>query len=225
MKYENSYPIHCFDVGLNGKIKLSHLYDDMIDTAVVHHEQLQQASGQVFPFDIVILHWVFDIERLPAYGEKVHVCTQTDGIYKFYAYRSWVLDSEHGPIGKAQSKWIGIDRQSRRPVRFDEAFHKLYDHPAPVYLKDTPIPEKTWTDSFRHSIRGVDIDTNAHLNSARYIDLLSDGFDYEPSRVDITFKKEILYPSTVIVNCGHESFVITDEKGEQKAYGKFERRI
>ena len=68
-----------------------------------------------------------------------------------------------------------------------------------------------------------DIDTNHHLNNARYFDLISEVLpdNYEIHEFECSFKKQIKYKDKVIVSYGENYARIKNEAGESCFIVKF----
>ena len=171
--------------------------------------------------------------------------------YTPYSVRTWVnydsrlvstrnfeaSDNEGRVFVRAASQWCMIDFTTRRPVDITNVattyMSLLSDEPAPCER-----PRKLFAvepqQTFEHRIVYSDIDFNRHVNTMRYIDLMTDMLPIEmfaephPVRLDLHFLKESRYGQTLTVGISCEGplslFEIKSDDGAVICRASFERR-
>jgi acyl-ACP thioesterase len=128
------------------------------------------------------------VESFPRYGESVALRTFCSGIGRFSAERRTTLESREGRV-EAVSRWICMQLDGARPVRFEDDFREVYvasagERGANVRVRHPePAPdasERPW------SFRATDLDIAGHVNNSHYWAPLEDEFlaEGEPDAFD-----------------------------------------
>ncbi len=128
----------------------------------------------------VLSRLLMEFDSFPRWGQTAELTTWPRGINGVFALRDFELHAPDGTrLAAGASSWLVLDAASHRPQRID----KLLLPPAtsetraavgrdPAKLADTAPTEIAYTAAVRYS----DIDVNRHVNSARYLGWLLDGY-------------------------------------------------
>ena len=193
------------EIDFTGKARFSTVVSAILNTAG------EDARVNGFGIDMLSemkLGWVLsrlavELDRRPLEQEEYVVETWITEYAPLTTTRCFrFLDSEGKCFGRAVSSWCLIDFVQRRLAPMakisDIAGHTLTAKPqpcaAPVKLK--PFEAEPCSS---HKVKYMDIDFNRHMNTLRYIDLLTDELPMElvaadrHIRVDIHFVKESVY--------------------------------
>ena len=132
----------------------------------------------------ILSSWQVDVLRYPAMGEVLTIYTWPYGIRGFYGLRNFKIEDGGGNvILKANSIWVFIDTQTGKPTRPMQEMYDRYESEAQLEMEylgrklpALPEGEKKAAISVPHYF----IDTNHHVNNAKYIlmgeEFLPEGF-------------------------------------------------
>ncbi len=103
-----------------------------------------------------------------------------------------------GPVARATSSWLIIDRNSRRIQRPDDNLRK-YDPELPdekALIRNAIKLEPADSNGLKtnqFSVRISDLDLNLHTNNARYLKWVTDSYDLDFIINNVPFSAEINY--------------------------------
>ncbi|MDO5754847.1 MAG: thioesterase [Tissierellia bacterium] len=225
MKYKQEYKIGSFNLDAQGKMKISHLVDYMVDTSIGHTKTIEKEKNTVIDLYWVILQWDIEFYGEIKYEDVLKVLTFTTGRYKYYAYRQWEISNGHGTVAVAKSQWLGLSKKELKPVRLSKELDSLYESETgydPIERK-FPRPKKEFSNKMAISPRKMDIDGYQHVNNARYFDWLSEIIKGDVRRIRIYYKNQILYGEEIDLQWEEESgktyFQFLGRENEVKTYG------
>ncbi len=117
--------------------------------------------------------WQIDIRRYPECGEKIFVATWSYGFRGIYGYRNFILrDKNLEACACANSVWFFTDIVTGQPVRVPEEEGRSYGQEEKFSMEYCPrkirLPDN-FSPRSPHIVANADIDTNGHVNNARYI--------------------------------------------------------
>lgn len=119
--------------------------------------------------------WQIQIMRRPRYFEEIVTGTWAYDFDSIYGYRNFILKSCQGEtLAVANSIWILANTKTGKPERLTKEAVRGYDseerYPMEYAPRRITLP-KTWEDYEPFEVRRCDLDTNNHVNNARYIDM------------------------------------------------------
>ncbi|MCM8711562.1 thioesterase [Clostridium sp. SYSU_GA19001] len=209
--YEKEYEIHYYEVDYKRKVLITSIVDFLGDIATKQSEELGVGIDFLKERKLswVLYKWNIDMYKYPSYGEKIIIKTYAYSMRKFYAYRKYEILSSDGEIlGGADSIWFLINTERRRPVRVTEDLFRFYG----VDINDESILEiedlercKNITSEKIFNVRYSDIDTNRHVNNAKYIAWMLETvpldivLNYTLKNIKVTYEKETTYGETIKV--------------------------
>lgn len=149
----------------------------------------------------VLSRLAFEMKRMPRLGDKYTISTWIENFNRHFSQRNFEITAADGEtLGYARSIWVAIDKNTRRPANLDmltslapTATNRACPIEAPRKLRiSTSAPASVRNYTFKVS----DIDFNRHVNSGRYVELMTNSLtldDYDHNRVarfDIDYKHE-----------------------------------
>ena len=161
--------------GNNGFLKLSSLFLMLQDIAADHVEELGYGQEAILKDGMlwVVSNQAADIKRMPESGEEVVIRTWAEKTkMMFFPRRYQVISKDGETIIEAGAMWALIDVENRKVVSPKERAVVIRDyseedsdilHLKPHAIQTTEQSEFTIPKSF--------IDSNGHMNNARYFDI------------------------------------------------------
>lgn len=200
LNYKENLNIHYQDVDYTGTLKLSHLLDHFSNIATTHAIKIgvwNQSMIKQYGWILAKMH--IEIKQ-PILTGSYELETYPGQASKVIFPRYYQLIQNNQCLVEASSIWTLLDLQKRRimmPSRVGIQFPIIEKQ-----KKEIPLPQDLPTDiPYKHVMtRKVlygDVDTNQHMNNARYIEWACDLLDYDYFKdhyidtIDIFFKHEI----------------------------------
>lgn len=179
----------------------------------------------------VLLAYKIQIFEELKLGDEIEVGTCPIDFGKVMATRQFFIKDNKGEfVVKAESVWSLIDIHQRMPIRIQE-------EDISEYTKDTAFDSIKVSRKIRFSgtqeslgevfVRGIDIDTNGHVNNANYLRMI---YEYLPKNIDynqieIVYNKEALEGERVLCQKYKEAngigMSLESDSGEVHAQIKF----
>ncbi len=147
----------------------------------------------------ILSAWQIEISEYPVYRQHISVGTWAYSFSSMYGYRNFdICDENNRQMVKANSLWCMVDMEREMPVKVtqeDVDGYVLYpglDMPE-VSRKLKLYKEGERQDSF--SVRRNDIDTNGHVNNARYIDMAEEYLPkgFLPDKLKVQYRQAAKY--------------------------------
>lgn len=184
--WAGEYRVRRDEIDPDGRLTVPSLLKYLQDAAA-HHASVLGASiedlesrGQAWVMRTVRLA----VTTLPAWGAVLRITTWPSGSDGLRVFRDYsVEDSEGTELARADSAWLIIDRQRRKPARLpqewraspvssDRAFADRPRNPA----REDPLEQLT-----ELTVEPWDTDFNGHVNHVRYVEWLLTPRPSEPS--------------------------------------------
>lgn len=176
MQFTKDYEIHYYHCSADMRCSLYSMIRFFEDIAIQQSESL--GVGVEFynreRVGWMLARWLVNVERLPKFGETIKIITTPKAFSGFYANREFsVLDREENEIISANTLWIFVNLDTRRPMRISQKMFDTYgpsreDMKTFTKLNEVkPVEQAEYEKKFR--VRLSDIDTNGHVNNSQYI--------------------------------------------------------
>ena len=232
MRFSCEIPVHFSDSDATGRMSPVSVMRAMLESSMQHTASVQPDDFS----DIWVLYqWDVQFHRFPAPGTRLLATTWTEGFYKFYAYRNFLLEENGDTVDEAHTVWLLLAGDTRKPRRVPENYAGLY---GAGLLDRAPAAErKTQTADLQPAleldVRSYEIDSNQHVNNLVYADWVLESVPQEMKtqhalkRLVLTYRKQVVYPERIIISrSGMQDAVIshqlTDTKGELRAAARTE---
>jgi medium-chain acyl-[acyl-carrier-protein] hydrolase len=230
-----SYNVHYYEVDIHKRALITSIIDYLGDMAMYQSEILGVGIEHLKENNMawVLYKWDITMDSYPLLNEVVKVKTFAYSFRKFYAYRKYeIMDACGNKIGYADSVWILINTNRRRPIRITEDMYESYgieiSNNNPLDIPNIP-KINTVDEEKSFQVRYSDIDTNMHVNNVKYVawaletvpkDIV---LNYVLKNIKVTYEKETTYGETIKVSteiireeaktiCRHK--IINDEGSE-----------
>lgn len=179
----------------------------------------------------ILNSWQVVISRYPEMSEEVEVSTWATGFKGVFGPRDFCMKTVAGEmLACAHTLWVYVDTESGRPAKPDEEEIGAYEVeeplPMPPASRKIKLPETAaWVDTFW--VRKYHIDTNHHMNNAKYVELACEALpdNFRVSGLRVEYKKAAVYGDNIVLKCAREHDRVTvglcDEKGNPYAVIEF----
>ncbi|MDE7310329.1 MAG: acyl-[acyl-carrier-protein] thioesterase [Eubacterium sp.] len=147
----------------------------------------------------VLNSWQADIVRYPAFGETIQVTTWPYDFYGFLGFRNFQIEDEaKRQIVRANSVWVFMDMEKQRPARIAPEVAAAYQTSPRLEMEymERKIPDFAAEPAGEPiQIPRYFIDTNQHVNNAKYILLAQELLppDFHVVRIRTEYKKPAVY--------------------------------
>jgi len=204
----------------NSKVRYSEVNRDKVLTLAALTDYLQdtctfQSEGLGVGMDVIrerqeawiLSSWEIVLGKMPKVCQDISVGTFPCSFKGFYGHRNFfVTDGDGEMVAMANSLWVYINYETKKPARIPEVIARAYDE-----VIEEPI-EFAWSDrKIKYEGEGVAgepltvpeffIDTNEHMNNGKYI-MVAEGYlpeQFKVERVRVEYRNaavlgDILYP-------------------------------
>ncbi|WP_425800681.1 acyl-[acyl-carrier-protein] thioesterase [Desulfitobacterium sp. Sab5] len=215
--FQKEFEVYYYEVNTKQELTLVALLNYLEETAIAHSESVGYGVNRLIEmgFGWVLVHWQVKFKRFPKRGEKVTIQTWPSEFNRFYGKREFLVrDSEGGSIAEVSSLWIFMNLKKRRPVRIPKEVIEAYVFKSEKVISE-PFPELVFTESSpgeqcEFLVRRGDIDTNAHVNNAKYIEWLLETIpqeiyeSYQIFSLEVVYKKESTYGQSILARTAEQ---------------------
>ncbi len=218
------------DVDSSDKCRLSRILDLCQNIATIHSDSLGYGTKGMMErgWAWLVTRMKIRILAYPIADREIEMRTWSRGLKGVSARRGYeMLDDDGKTILLGNSYWALFDLEKQKLMRVPEEMEQAYsaldrdpfDGEEDEKIKDNEVIE--FEKEFEIGKR--DIDTNKHLNNARYFDLISEVLpdDLYVKDFDCTFKKQVKYKDKVKVSYGEGFARVRNEADETCFFVKF----
>lgn len=201
------------EIDHNERVTLPGIINYFQDCSIFHSESIGfgvnrlKEEGRAW----VLSGWQVVVERYPALGETVKVCTWPTGFKGAVGERNFLMqDAEGKRTAYANSIWVYMDRRKERPVKPCEEEIHGYGMEEPLAMDYAPrkirIPERM-TDGESFQVRKYHIDTNEHVNNCQYVQMALEVLQEEMAirQVRVEYKKSAVYGDRILPRIAKEA--------------------
>lgn len=226
---QKKYKVDYFHVDLNNRIKLSSLFNYMQDIAGIHANELKCGYDILSKLGItwIMLRAKIQMQSYPCWGDIITVKTSTNGVDKLCAVREFeFIDADGRSIGYAITYWILYDIAGHKVVRMNHSGFELPEHLTVKYgdyekLTRIKAQGELKSESTRRA-QYNDIDTNIHVNNARYIEWLTDAvYENIDANADVNANVGADSKDQMLIKSLHVGFTSSVKLGDYVSIKKF----
>lgn len=200
---ERFYCVHYYEVDYKGMILPSAIANYFQDIAIMQSEQvgvgLEFLKNNSLAWSLY--QWDIDIKKYPLLGQSLKVTTRPLAFDKFNAYREFKIFHDEEVLVEACSRWVLLDINKMKPTIIPSYLYEAYginNETKHARMSKIPIPVKCdyQKDFF---VRFSDIDTNKHVNNAKYIQWALETLplniltDYLLANIKVVYRRESKY--------------------------------
>lgn len=193
------------EIGSDKKVNPAQIIKYFQDCSTFNSEQIgagldyMEAHKHIW----VLTSWQVVIDNYPGLGEDIVTGTWAYDFNAIYGFRNFVLEVSGGErAAYANSIWILMDSVSGKPVKLTQKELSGYEVGEKIDMAYEPrrikLP-KTWTEEETFTVKKSDLDTNQHVNNARYIEMALEYVpeDFLTGQVRAEYKQSAVYNDTI----------------------------
>ncbi len=186
------------------------LFARCIEVATDHANSLGIGFEHLIKLDHtwVLSRMSVEIIRMPRVNESYAITTWIESITRSFSERMFAVTNSRGiPYAYVRSTWVVLNIKNRTlgdlSALIPNPAEMISDRQTPIKRarRQRPLPAETPV-IFNHTFRYCDLDSNLHVNTVRYIELLQNAFSPEfhaahpIGRIDVSFMHECTYGET-----------------------------
>lgn len=222
-QYAKKFFIGYSDVDSQNRCKLSKIVDLLQNTATLHSKAVGYGTKKMMELKQawLMLGWRVRILKYPEADMDVEVKTWSRGIKGVEARRGYEVTNEAGEIMiVADSSWALYDLVTQKlmkaPEEMIQAYGAIERNPFEAELVERLRDNQITEIETQIKVGRRDIDTNHHMNNARYMEY---AMEVLPEEIEILefencYRKQIGYGETIKISYGDGICRIQNEKGE-----------
>lgn len=208
--YRREFYLAAGDANPEQSMPIGEVFDRCIEVATDHANALGvgyddlKEHGQSW----VLSRVAIEMLRYPMVNETYSVETWVDSFNRAFSERYFrIYDSGGAVIGNARSTWVAIDVEKRTLAdisRFDtlrDSITAARECPVKPCSRHRVLAGDDLEMSY-HTFAYSDLDSNRHVNTVRYVELLMDRWplefhdEHNVARIEVSFMKECRYGET-----------------------------
>ncbi|MDE6651064.1 MAG: acyl-[acyl-carrier-protein] thioesterase [Paramuribaculum sp.] len=194
------------------QLPLQSLVRDIIDAATLHANSLGFGYARLIEDGNawVLSRLSMQISRFPTVGESYSLTTWIEGFNRHFSERNFeIIDAAGTTIGYARTIWVAINIATRRPADLSA----LTGLSGSVSQRPCPIPRQgkiklpeSFPNTTDYTVCVSDIDSNRHLTTARYVELVVNTLSLETcdrnqiTEFEISFMHECHFGETLTIS-------------------------
>lgn len=209
--YQMKHQVTYFECDETGQLKLSMAFALAVLVSEKHDEAVRQQSGEELETDqswVVTNYQAKFASQQPRNEEQILLETEYTAANRFFARRRyWIKGLDGRVYAMIDALFVMISLTRRKIVPISAANFRAYQLTPTTKMAKLQQPlaftahqQKTANE---YQVRYFDLDSNRHVNNARYFDWLLDplGADFllhhQVLTVAIRYRQEVRYPNTI----------------------------
>lgn len=230
MKTKKKFHIPHFFTNSQGNISLGALISLLVETSFYQASDVEK-NIDTKNKNWFIYRWMIEIKKNIKANDNIEISTIPVGFYKFYAYRDFFVEDNNKTLIKANSIFMLYDDSKNRAIKIPEDYIKAYDSKK-VLIKEQKLKrKKEYKNKKSILLRYSDIDTNNHVNNAKYFEFLEDILKERADKIktiDLIYKNQIKYDDNPVIYYDQsDNFFEFEIRSDQilNTYGRLEFNV
>ena len=195
--YKMDVRVRYSECGTDNKMRISAIINYFQDCTTQNSEEIGVGHDYLVEKNRawILNSWQVEIARRPKVGESIEVGTWATGFKGVFGPRDFYMTTSEGEeLARAHSLWVYIDTETGRPIKPTEEEIAVYEVGEPILMEEVSrkikVPEGAIkVDTF--PVHKYHIDTNAHVNNSKYIELACEALpeEFEVQKLRVEYKK------------------------------------
>ena len=192
-----------------GRLSILGLVNYLQDCSTFHSESLGLGLARMAAdhYAWFISAWQIEIGELPSFGDDITVSTWCYGLRRALASRNFTINDQVGnTLVRADSLWFVFDTEACRPVRIPDSQRAYLSGEGrldmPATRRRIPV-EGPFVETSPIVVDEQQLDTNRHVNNARYISMALAALDelgisLDLHRISVQYHSMALSGDTIV---------------------------
>jgi len=215
--FEKDLYVNSYDSDCKGFLNIFSLFNYLQEVAGEHASQLSVGfdSMQSDKMFWVLSRIKVNIQRLPRWGDTIHVMTWPKGIEKLFFMRDFIVSDASGEVlVNATTAWLVVDTLKHRPLKPAAIPYAVPDNQGKFAIRQVPgklSPAGNLIMNHQRTVSLNELDVNLHVNNAFYVQWLMDCYDLEfitshqISSIQINYLEEMKYRDNIAIYTDNNS--------------------
>ena len=205
--YKMDAHVRYSECGIDNKLRIPAIINYFQDCTTENSEQIGVGHDYLVERNRawILNSWQVEIMRRPKVGEQIEVGTWATGFKGVFGPRDFCMKTSKGEeLARAHSLWVYIDTKNGRPVKPTEEEIAVYEVGEPILMEEVSrkikMPEGAIkVDTF--PVHKYHIDTNAHVNNSKYIELACEALpeEFEVQRLRVEYRKAAVLGDRIVL--------------------------
>lgn len=220
--YAHKYLVGYSDVDQNNKMKISRIIDMLQNIATWHSKSIGYGTSEMMDLKQgwLVLAWKIKILRYPVADENIEIRTWSKGFKGLHAFRNFEILNDAGEtLLLATSNWILYDLVEKKPLRLPAEMMDKYGVIERNALDEgisRVRDEDVSGECYEITTTKKDIDTNHHVNNAKYVEFFEEILpeDISINEIEIHYKKQTVLGEKLYLFFDGKTCVMKDGNGD-----------
>ena len=182
--YNEKFTVRTWDVDAKDHLSMAAAFNWCQEIAGIHADKLGVGVDFMREHKVawILSRMSLELERRPGWQEEIECRTWPSGSERLLVWRNYEMADSKGIFGHGRSAWLILDTEKLRPLRPEKWIEKLPHSDKACALEGACQSIDAQEGLAQVSTRRAaysDIDYNAHVNNARYIQWIQDLFSLE----------------------------------------------
>lgn len=220
--YAHKYLVGYSDVDSNNKMRLSRIVDMLQNVATWHSNSIGYGTSKMMElkWGWLVLAWKIKVLEYPVADEEIEIRTWSKPQRGLHAYRAFeIVDNNNKTLVLAESSWILYDLENKKPLRLPTEMMEKYGAIDRNALEDGISKfkdEKIEGEKLEITVMKRDIDTNHHVNNAKYIEFFEEILpnDVLLKEIEIHYKHQTLLGEKLLLTLNENTCTMQNQNGD-----------
>lgn len=188
--YEMTHRVRYSEISPNQHINIEQIIKYFQDCSTFDSENIGQGLDYMERIGHIWLlaAWQVEVIQYPSMGDEIVIATWPYEVKGILAYRNFeIRDLKGNSMVKANSIWFYMNMQTGIPKRIEEEDVRAYGYGKKLSMDYQPrkihLPKQEGEPQESFLVKKADLDTNGHVNNARYIEMAMEYLSWEESVV------------------------------------------
>jgi len=212
MKYTREFTIGCQYTDPNGFVRAAELWRVMQETAGLHIKEKYYSVEEMQKMDMAFVMSKLCLRFLSSVKPHTGVVARTwaRGRSAYKLFRNYEMEDKFSGelLCESATVWALIRLSDRKLMQTDSLVRPIptceADVSASIPQKVDTMPVEAYHDVGVHTVGYVDLDTYAHMNNMRYIDLICEHLplteDYRVKEICVEYRNEAVFGDRIDIS-------------------------